>query len=276
MRELTIAYSPDATDAFLFYALRHGKVSAGDLGLRFAEDDLEALNRKSLEGAFEVTAASFHAYAYMAGRYAILGAGGTFGDRYGPLLVAREPFPPDVIKKLQVAIPGTMTTAFLALRLIEPDIAFTLRPGDRILEAVEAGEADAGLVKHEAQLTYGERGFHKLLDLGGWWHGETGLPLPLGGLFVRRDLGETLALRLAALVRASVDHALTHGPEALAYALPYGRDLTGAMGERFIRLFVNERSLRYGPEERAALETLFSRAYDAGVLPHPVPVDIIG
>jgi 1,4-dihydroxy-6-naphthoate synthase len=276
MRELTVAYSPEATDAFIFYALRHGNVRAADLDLHFEEQDLESLNRKSLEGAFEITAASFHAYAYMAGRYAVLGAGGIFGDRYGPLLVAREPFPPDVIKKLQVAIPGTMTTAFLALRLIEPDIAFTLRPGDHILEAVEAGEADAGLVKHEAQLTYGERGFHKLLDLGEWWHGETGLPLPLGGVFVRRDLGEALALRLAALVRASVDHALTHGQEALGHALPYGRDLMGAMGERFIRLFVNERSLRYGPEERAALEALFRRAHEAGVLPHPVPVDIIG
>ncbi len=276
MRELTIAYSPEAEDAFRFYALRQGKVDVGDLRLRFQEWDLESLNRKSLEGAFEVTAASFHAYAYMAGKYATLGAGGSFGDRYGPLLVAREPFPRDVIKKLHVAVPGTMTTAFLALRLIEPDIAFTLRPFDRILDAVEAGEADAGLVKYEAQLTYGERGFQKLLDLGEWWHGETGLPLPLRGLFVRRDLGESLALRLTRVVRSSIEHALAHAPEALAYALPHGRGLTGAMGERFIRLFVNERSLRYGPEERAALETLFRRAYDAGILPHPVPVDIIG
>ncbi len=276
MRDLTIAFSPDADDAFVFYALMQGKVEVRNLALRFEALDLETLNRKSLEGAFEVTAASFHAYAYMGGKYAILGAGGTFGDRYGPLLVAREPVPRDAFGKLNVAIPGTLTTAFLALRLLEPDIAFTLRPFARILETVVAGEADAGLVKYEAQLTYGERGLHKLLDLGEWWQGETGLPLPLGGLFVRRDLGKPLAERLAGLVRASIDYSLGHEADAVAHALPYGRGLSGAMAERYIRLFVNERSLRYGSEERAALEALFARAYDAGILPHRVPVDIIG
>ncbi|MBI3081851.1 MAG: hypothetical protein HYY94_02880 [Gemmatimonadetes bacterium] len=158
MRELTIAFSPDADDAFAFYALTQGKVDGGDLALRFQAVDLETLNRKSLEGAFEVTAASFHAYAYMAGKYAILGAGGTFADRHGPLLVGREPVPRDAFGKLLVAIPGTLTTAFLTLRLVEPDIAFTLKPIDRILDAVESGETEAGLVKYEAQLTYGERG----------------------------------------------------------------------------------------------------------------------
>jgi 5,8-dihydroxy-2-naphthoate synthase len=275
MRDLTIAFSPDADDAFVFYPLMRGKVGAGGLALRFVDLDLETLNRKSLEGVFEVTAASFHAYAYMGGRYAILGAGGTFCDRYGPLLVAREPVPRDAFGKLNVAIPGTLTTAFLVLRLLEPDIAFTLRPFARILEAVVAGEADAGLVKYEEQLTYGEQGLHKLLDLGEWWQGETGLPLPVGGLFVRRDLGQALAERVAALVRASIEYSLSHEADAMAHALPYGRGLRGALAERFIRLFVNERSLRYGSEERAALEALFARAHDAGILPHRVPVDII-
>ncbi len=276
MRELTVAFSPDADDAFMFYALTQGKLDAGDLSLRFHPLDIETLNRKSLEGAFEVTAASYHAYAYMAGRYAVLNTGGSFGDRYGPLLVSRETFPPDVIKKLLVAIPGTMTSAFLTLRLLEPDIAFTLTPFDRILDAVEAGEADAGLVIHEAQLTYGERGLHKLLDLGEWWHGETGLPLPLGGLFVRRDLGEAVAGRVASLVRGSIEYALAHGAEALAHAIPYGRGMAGPVAERYVRMYVNERSLRYGTEERAALEALFARAHEQGILPHPVPVDIVG
>lgn len=276
MREITVAFSPDADDAFMFYALTQGKLDSGDLTLRFHPLDIETLNRKSLEGAFEVTAASFHAYAYMAGKYAILGAGGSFGDRYGPLLVSREPFPRDVFKKLQVAIPGTMTTAFLALRLLEPDIAFTLTPFDRILDAVEAGEADAGLLIHEAQLTYGERGLHKLLDLGEWWHGETGLPLPLGGLFVRRDVGKKLAGRLASLIRGSIEYALAHGPEAQAHALAYGRGMAGPLAERYIRMYVNEHSVRYSTEERAALEALFLRAHEHGFLPHAVPVDVAG
>ena len=276
MRELTIAFSPDADDAFAFYALTQGKVDGGDLALRFQAVDLETLNRRSLEGAFEVTAASFHAYAYMAGKYAILGAGGTFADRHGPLLVAREPVPRDAFGKLLVAIPGTLTTAFLALRLVEPDIAFTLKPLDRVLDAVESGETEAGLVKYEAQLTYGERGLQKLLDLGEWWHGETELPLPLGGLFVRRDMGEALARRLSVLVRASIEYALGHGPEALAHALPYAPGLPGHVAERYIRMYVNERSLRYGAEERKALHALFTRAHEAGILPHPVPVDVIG
>ncbi len=276
MRDLTVAFSPDADDAFMFYALTQGKLDPGDLTLHFHPLDIETLNRKSLEGAFEVTAASFHAYAYMAGKYAILGTGGSFGDRYGPVLVSREAFPRDAFKKLHVAIPGTMTTAFLALRLLEPDIAFTLTPFDRIMDAVEAGDADAGLVIHEAQLTYGERGLQKLLDLGEWWRGETGLPLPLGGLFVRRDLGEGVAGRVATLVRASIEYALAHGPEAQAHALAYGRGMAGPVAERFIRMYVNERSLRYGREERAALEALFARAHEQGILPHPVPVDVIG
>ncbi|HEY7678794.1 MAG TPA: MqnA/MqnD/SBP family protein [Candidatus Methylomirabilis sp.] len=276
MRDLTIAFSPDADDAFMFYALTQDKLDPGDLALRFHPTDIETLNRKSLEGAFEVTAASFHAYAYMAGKYAVLDAGGSFGDRYGPILVSREPFPRDTFKKLQVAIPGTMTTAFLALRLLEPDIAFTLTPFDRILDAVEAGEADAGLVIHEAQLTYGERGLHKLLDLGEWWHEETGLPLPLGGLFVRRDLGGKTAGRVAGLVRSSIEYALAHAAEAEAHALAYGRGMDGPVAGRFIRMYVNERSLRYGREERAALEALFARAHEQGILPHAVPVDIAG
>ena len=276
MRDLTVAFSPDADDAFILYALTQGKLDPGDLSLRFHPLDIETLNRKSLEAAFEVTAASFHAYAYMAGKYAILGAGGIFGDRYGPILVSREPFPRDAFKKLQVAIPGTMTTAFLALRLLEPDIAFTLTPFHRILDAVQAGEADAGLVIHEAQLAYGERGLHKLLDLGEWWHGETGLPLPLGGLFVRRDLGEGVAGRVATLVRASIEYAQAHRPEAQAHALAYARGMAGPLADRYVRMYVNERSLRYGREERAALEALFARAHEQGILPHAVPVDIIG
>ncbi len=276
MRDLTIAFSPDADDAFMFFALTQGKLDPGDLRLRFLPLDIETLNRRSIEAAFEVTAASYHAYAYMAGKYAVLGTGGSFGDRYGPILVSREPFPRDAFHKLHVAIPGTLTTAFLALRLLEPDIAFTVTPFDRILAAVQAGEADAGLVIHEGQLSYGERGLHKLLDLGEWWHQETGLPLPLGGLFVRRDLGARLARRVAALVRSSIEYALSHGPEAEAYALTYGRGMAGALAGRYIRMYVNERSLRYGPEERSALEALFARAHEQGILPHAVPVDIAG
>lgn len=275
MRELTIAFSHSTADAFMFAALTQGALDTGGLPLRFHVADLETLNRRGLEGGFELTAASFHAYAYLAGKYRILGAGGIFGDRCGPLLVAREMFPPDALTKLQVASPGTLATASLALRLIEPDVALTLTPFDRILDAVAAGDVDAGLAVQEEQLTYAERGLEKLLDLGQWWHGETGLPLPLGGLFVRRDLGEALAGQLTALVRRSIEHALANEAEALAHALRSGRGVPAQIVQRFIRMYVNERAVAFGAEERTALAALLARAHERGLLPHLVPVDLV-
>lgn len=276
-RTIRVGHSPDSDDAFMFYALTHDKLESD--GLRFVHqlEDIETLNRRALNGELEVSAVSIHAYAYLADKYALLASGCSMGDRYGPTLITREPRTLDDLRGVTIAIPGKLTTAYLALQLcLGKDTPTTLMPFDQILPAVAEGRVDAGVIIHEGQLYYGDKGLHKVVDLGQWWYGETGLPLPLGGNIVRRDLGSALVERIAKLLRDSIQYALDHRAEALGYALQYARDLDPALADRFVGMYVNEWTVDYGPKGREAVRTLLTRAYEAGLLPAPVDVQFVG
>jgi 1,4-dihydroxy-6-naphthoate synthase len=276
-RTIRVGHSPDSDDAFMFYALTHDKLDTG--GLRFVHqlEDIETLNRRALNGELEVSAVSIHAFAHLADRYALLASGSSMGDRYGPTLISREPATLDEVRGRTVAVPGTLTTAFLALRLcLGNDVPYTVMPFDQILPAVAEGRADLGLIIHEGQLYYGERGLHRVLDLGQWWFEQTGLPLPLGGNVVRKDLGDDLIGRIAGLLRESIVYALGHRQEALEYALRYARDLDPALADRFVGMYVNEWTVDYGPRGREAVRALLARAWEAGLVPAPVDVQFVG
>lgn len=273
--KITIAHSPDSDDAFMFYGLARGGVPTGELEVGHVLTDIETLNRHAQEGRHEVTAISFHAYPAVADRYALMPCGGSIGDGYGPLVVAREPMGPQAIAGLSVAVPGTLTSAYLALKLFAPGVTTHVVPFDRILDEVREGRADAGLVIHEGQLTYGGQGLVKLLDLGAWWKQETGLPLPLGGNAVRRDLGPELMARLTRLVRASVEHSLAHRPQALEYAMSFARGMDPAVADRFVGMWVNDMTLEMGERGRRAVQLFLERGAEAGVIPRRVSVDFV-
>jgi 1,4-dihydroxy-6-naphthoate synthase len=273
--KISIAHSPDSDDAFMFYGLARGGVPVGELEVSHVLADIETLNRHAQEGRHEVTAISFHAYPYVADRYALMPCGGSIGDGYGPLLVAREKRDPAEIARLTVAVPGTLTSAYLALRLFAPGVATRVVPFDRILDEVREGRAEAGLVIHEGQLTYGGQGLHKLLDLGAWWKQETGLPLPLGGNAVRRDLGPELGARLTRLVRETVKHSLAHRKQALEYAMGFARGMDPAVADRFVGMWVNDMTVEMGERGRRAVELFLERGHEAGVIPHRVRVDFV-
>jgi 1,4-dihydroxy-6-naphthoate synthase len=276
-RTIRVGHSPDSDDAFMFYALAHDKLDTG--GLRFVHqlEDIETLNRRALRGELEVSAVSIHAYAHLADRYALLSSGCSMGDRYGPTIITREPTGLDDLRGRTIAIPGTLTTAYLALQLcLGKDVPVEVLPFDRILPAVAEGRAAAGLIIHEGQLYYGDRGLHKVVDLGQWWYHQTGLPLPLGGNVVRRDLGDDLVRQVARLLRESIQYALDHRQEALAYALRFARDLDPALADRFVGMYVNDWTLDYGPRGREAVRTLLGRAEAAGLVPGPVDVQFVG
>lgn len=276
-RTIRVGHSPDSDDAFMFYALTQGKLDTGGLEFVHQLEDIETLNRRALQGELEVSAVSIHAYAHLADRYALLSSGCSMGDRYGPTLITREPATLDDLRGRTIAIPGTLTTAYLALQLcLGKDVAVQVMPFDQILPAVAEGRAEAGLIIHEGQLYYGDRGLHKVVDLGQWWYGETGLPLPLGGNVVRRDLGPALVDQVAALIKASIQYALDHREEALAYALQYARDLDPSLADRFVGMYVNEWTVDYGPKGREAVRTLLNRASEAGLVPGPVDVQFVG
>lgn len=272
---ISLAHSPDSDDAFMFYGLASGRVSAEGLEVEHTLADIETLNRHALEGRHEVTAISFHAYPHVADRYALMPCGGSIGDGYGPLLVARRPLPVAEIASHEVAVPGVLTSAYLVLRLFAPGVKTRVVPFDRILDEVAAGRAEVGLVIHEGQLTYGGRGMAKLLDLGAWWKEETGLPLPLGGNAVRRDLGPEMMARLTRLVRETVRFSLAHRREALAYALRYARGMEPGIADRFVGLWVNEMSVDCGDEGRRAVQVLLDRGHAAGVISKRVVVDFV-
>jgi 1,4-dihydroxy-6-naphthoate synthase len=259
----------------MFYGLASGRVDSGGLEVVQVLEDIETLNREALAGRHEVTAISFHAYAYLAERYALMPCGGSIGDGYGPLLVGRTPLDPDEIARRTVAVPGTLTTAYLALKLFAPEVATRVVRFDQILEEVREGRSDVGLIIHEGQLTYGGHGLHKLVDLGAWWKRETGLPLPLGGNAVRRDLGADLMARLTRLVRESVRYSLEHRPEALAHALQFARGMDPAVADRFVGMWVNERTLDCGEEGRRAVQTLLDRGHAAGIVPTRTVVEFV-
>jgi 1,4-dihydroxy-6-naphthoate synthase len=275
-RLITVGHSPDPDDAFMFYALAHDKIPTGDLTFRHELQDIETLNRRALRGELEVTAVSIHAYAYLLDKYALLPSGCSMGDRYGPMVVARKALRAGDLQTARIAVPGTMTTAFLALRLFLPSgFPYEVVPFDRILDAVAAGSYDAGLIIHEGQLTFQNQGLQLVVDLGVWWQEKTGLPLPLGGNAVRRDLGPALMRELSRLVRESIRYGLDHRSEALAYALQYARDMDTALADRFVGMYVNDWTLDYGARGREAVSRLLEEGHRAGIIPEPVKIDFV-
>ncbi len=271
--KILVAHSPDSDDAFMFYGLASGAVGSSKYQIEQVLADIESLNRAAFQGTYEVTAVSFHAYAHLFEKYALLPHGASMGDRYGPIVVTRKGGPAS-LDGVKVAIPGTLTTAFLALRLYRPQFEYEVMPFDRILEAVRDGRAQAGLLIHEGQLTYGEEGLQKMVDLGEWWADRTGgLPLPLGGNVIRRDLGSEAIREVSRLLHDSIAYALSHRPDAVQYALQFGRGLDRARTDTFVGMYVNQLTLDYGDRGRAAVERLFSEAFEKGLIPKRVPVD---
>jgi 1,4-dihydroxy-6-naphthoate synthase len=272
-QRITVAHSPDADDAFMFYALATGKV--GDPALEFVHvlEDIQTLNDRAFQGTYEVTAVSFHAYAYLTDRYALLPHGASMGDGYGPMVVAREPFAPETLPGRRIAVPGLLTTAVLALRLWRPGLDEVVVPFDHIPDAVAERRVDAGLIIHEAQVTYRSLGLHKIVDLGEWWTEETGLPLPLGGNVIRKDLGPDLMRRVSRLLRESIQYGLAHRQEALTHAMQYGRDLDRPLADRFVGMYVNQWTLDYGPRGREAVRLLLARGHERGVLSRRVEAE---
>jgi 1,4-dihydroxy-6-naphthoate synthase len=268
---IRVGHSPDPDDAFMFYALAHDKLDTGNLQFQHELQDIETLNRRALKGELEVTAISIHAYAHLLDKYALLPSGCSMGDRYGPMVVARRPMSRDELRRVRIAVPGTLTTAFLALRLLLPDgFAHEVVPFDHILREVAAGNYDAGLIIHEGQLTFQNEGLHLVVDLGVWWQEQTGLPLPLGGNAVRRDLGRDTMGQISRVLKESIRYALDHRSDALAYALRYARDMDQALADRFVGMYVNDWTLDYGPRGREAVRRLLEAGHRAGIVP-PVP-----
>ena len=277
-RVIRVAHSPDADDAFMFWAMASGKIDTG--GRRYVHElaDIESLNRRALDGELEVTAVSLHAFAYLADRYALLAHGASIGDRYGPRIVAREPAPRDARQQLAgrlVAVPGELTTAFLTLRLYQPAARHVVVPFDQIEDYVAAGKADAGLLIHEGQLTFADRGLHLWADMGEWWHHETHLPLPLGGNVVRRDLGGELMHAIARDLKASIEYGLAHRAEALQHAQRFSRGLDADRTDRFVGMYVNAYTVDYGATGRRAVTELLARAHAAGIIPNPVALAFV-
>jgi 1,4-dihydroxy-6-naphthoate synthase len=273
-----VAHSPDSDDAFMFYALAEGKIDTGDLRYVHELSDIESLNRRALEGELEVSAVSIHAYAYLWKTYALLGSGSSMGDGYGPRLVAKSPRPADpraALRGRRIAVPGKLTTAYLTLRLYQPEFEAVVVPFDRIEDAVHAGEVEVGLLIHEGQLTYADAGLHLWADLGAWWLEDTGLPLPLGGNVVRRDLGPAVTRQIARDLRASIRYGLEHRAPALAHAKQFNRGISDERTDAFVGMYVNDWTVDYGPRGRQAVQTLLDRAHAAGVIPERVAVEFV-
>jgi 1,4-dihydroxy-6-naphthoate synthase len=271
-REITLGHSPDPDDAFMFYALAADKIDTGGLSFRHIIEDIETLNRRAMVAELDVTAISIHAYSYVLEDYALLTSGASMGDSYGPLVVSREPMGLNQLRNAKIAVPGKMTTAYLALRLCLGDPKSIVIPFDRIMDAVEAGEADAGLLIHEGQLTYAARGFEKVIDLGEWWKIETGLPLPLGGNAIKKSLGPDLIAEVSRLLRESIEYGLAHRQEAVRHSMAYARGMKSDLTDRFVGMYVNDYTLDYGESGRAAVRELLDRGHDAGIIPRPVEI----
>jgi 1,4-dihydroxy-6-naphthoate synthase len=271
---ITVAHSPDSDDAFMFFGLASGHVETHGILIEQVLADIETLNRAAFDGKYEVTAVSFHAYAHLVDKYTLLPHGASMGDRYGPIVVARQDGGPTGVKGSRIAIPGTLTTAYLALRIYEPDFEYVVVPFDRIQQTVLEGRAEAGLLIHEGQLTYQDEGLRKIVDLGEWWAQRTdGLPLPLGGNIIRRDLGPGMISRVSTMLHDSIAYALAHRSEAVEYALQFGRGLDRAKTDRFVGMYVNDLTLAYGERGRLGLERLMADAYERGLIPQRVPVE---
>jgi 1,4-dihydroxy-6-naphthoate synthase len=270
---ITVAHSPDSDDAFMFYGLASGAVDTGGIQVDQVLSDIETLNRAAFDGKYEVTAVSFHAYAHLVDKYQLLPHGASMGDRYGPIIVARKDGVSDV-KGRTIAIPGTLTTAYLALRLYEPTFENVVVPFDEIQQFILAGKAEAGLLIHEGQLTYADEGLKKVVDLGEWWADRTnGLPLPLGGNIIRRDLGPEMIRKVSKLLHDSIAYALSHRKEAVEYAQQFGRGLDRERTDKFVGMYVNDLTLGYGERGRKGVERLMTEAFEKGLIPKPVPIE---
>jgi 1,4-dihydroxy-6-naphthoate synthase len=275
VREITVAHSPDSDDAFMFYALATNKVRVPGLKFTHTLTDIETLNRKAMEGFYDVSAISFHAYPYVQEKYALMPCGGSVGEQYGPMVVAQRMITQEELKRVKVAVPGAMTTAYLALKLFAPKIETAVVPFDQIIPQVMAGKYEAGLIIHEGQLTYERSGLKRILDLGKWWHEQTRLPLPLGGNAIRRELGPEIIASVTGALRQSIQYALDHREPALAYAMQFARDLDTQMADRFVGMYVNERTLDYGEDGKEAVARLLDAGYRAGIIPHQPRVEFV-
>jgi len=278
-RTIRVAHSPDSDDAFMFYALAEGKIDTGDLRYVHELSDIESLNQRARQAELEVTAVSIHAYAYLWRDYALLGSGSSMGDGYGPRLVATRPRPSDpraALRGLHVGVPGKLTTAYLALQLYQPDVVAVVIPFEQIEDAVHRGDVDVGLLIHEGQLTYADTGLHLWADLGAWWLEDTGLPLPLGGNAVRRNLGRAVIDQIARDLRASIVYALEHRAPALAHAKQFNRGIGDERTDTFVGMYVNDWTVDYGPRGREAVQLLLDRGHAAGLIPERVAVEFVG
>ena len=277
VQEISIAHSPDSDDAFMFYGLATNKVRVPGYKFTHVLTDIETLNHKAIDEQFyDVTAISFHAYPYLQDNYTLMACGGSVGEDYGPMIVAPRKISLDAVKKLRIAVPGTLTTAYLTLKLFAPEIETVTVPFDKIIPAVVAGEFDAGLIIHEGQLTYASDGLVKILDLGVWWREQTGLPLPLGGNAIRRSLGPEVMTVTTNALRDSIQHALDNREAALDYAMQFARDLDPVLANRFVGMYVNERTLNYGEDGKEAIRKLLDMGYERGIIPHRAKVDFVG
>jgi 1,4-dihydroxy-6-naphthoate synthase len=274
-QKITVAHSPDSDDAFMFYGLATNKLHTGGITFTHVLKDIQTLNEEAMRGTYDVTAISFHAYAYIADKYILLPHGASIGDNYGPVIVSREPAAPEEIPDLKIAVPGTLTSAFLALRIFNPSFEYEVVPFDQIIEAVKEGRCDAGLLIHEGQLFYESVGLHKVLDLGEWWHERTGLPLPMGGNAIRRDLGSSLMREVSQLLRESIRYALDHREDALQYAMQFARDMDPELADRFVAMWVNDLTLDYTERGREAVSRLLSDGFGCGIIPNRVHVEFV-
>ena len=272
---ITLAHSPDSDDAFMFYGLATHKLNTGSLNFEHLLKDIQTLNEEAMRGTYDVTAISFHAYAYIHEKYALLPHGASIGDNYGPIVVSREAATADDIPNLKIAIPGKLTSAFLALRIFNSDFQYEVVPFDKIIDAVKDGTCDAGLLIHEGQLFYESKGLHKVLDLGEWWHQQHGLPLPMGGNAIRRDLGDARIREVSKLLRESINYSLTHRDDALQYAMQFARDMEPELADRFVAMWVNDLTLDYTDRGRKAVRRLLEEGYKKNIIPHPVKVDFV-
>ncbi|HVF57443.1 MAG TPA: MqnA/MqnD/SBP family protein [Pyrinomonadaceae bacterium] len=275
-RTITVAHSPDSDDAFMFYALATNKLDTGDLKFTHVLEDIQTLNEKAMRGVYDVTAISFHAFAYIADRYVLLPHGASIGDNYGPIVVSREPYKIEDLTRLKIAVPGKLTSAFLALSILCPDFEYEVVPFDQIIKAVQDGAADAGLLIHEGQLFYQELGLHKVVDLGEWWHEWTGLPLPMGGNAIRRDLGAETIERVSRFLHESIRYSLDHREDALGYAMQFARDMEPALADRFVAMWVNQMTLDYTERGRTAVQRLLDEGAERGIIPRRVEAEFVG
>ncbi len=274
-RTITVAHSPDSDDAFMFYGLATNKLETDGLKFEHTLKDIQTLNEDARNGVYDVTAISFHAFAYVADKYALLPHGASIGDKYGPILVSREPRNAADIPTMKIAVPGELTSAYLALRIYDEKFEHVVVPFDQIIDKVLKGEVDAGLLIHEGQLYYNQMGLHKVLDLGEWWYDKTSLPLPMGGNVIRRDLGTDLMQKVSKHLLASIVYSMDHREDALAYAMQFARDMPTELADRFVAMWVNDLTLDYGDRGRESVVRLLAEGHRAGIIPHKVDVDFV-